>query len=349
MKAAVLYGKRDLRIKEVKKPSPGSNEVLIQCQSTGLCGSDLHLYRGTWEIETPRIIGHEATGVISEVGRNVNGWKHGDRVVIEPVITCGDCYWCRESEINNYFCEKYYENVIGFFGLDGVFADYIKVPPRNLYRLSDSLSFDESTLIEPLSCALRGIDNIKIKSGDSVGIIGLGTLGLLFAQLAKVSGAAKIFGIEVNEFKLNKAKELGVDVSINPTKTDLTEVVKNNTEDRGLDVVIEAVGASSTYEQAMQLARRGGRICLFGIAPKGTMNVDTMEAYRKELQIKWVFGSPRGTFKRSIDLLANRRVTASPLITHKFPLEKILEAILIMDQGKEEYIKMIINPNSPEC
>ncbi|MFX0204734.1 MAG: zinc-binding dehydrogenase [Candidatus Hodarchaeota archaeon] len=348
MKAAVLYGKKDLRITEVKKPSLGSREILIACKSAGLCGSDLHLYRGTWEIETPRIIGHEATGIIAEAGRNVDGWKCGDRVVIEPVITCGECYWCRESEINNYFCENYYENVIGFFSLDGTFADYVKVPQSNIYRLPDSLSFDESALIEPLSCALRGIYNINIESGDSVGIIGLGTLGLLFAQLARVSGAAKIIGIEVTECKLNKARELGVDVTINPEKEDSIAVVKDHTEGRGLDVVIEAVGAISTYEQALQLARRGGRVCLFGIAPQGTMNIDAMEAYRKELLIKWVFGSPRGTFKRSIELLANGRVIASPLITHKFPLEEILEAMTIMDQGKEEFIKIMIHPNPSE-
>lgn len=345
MKAAVLYNKRDLRVIEVKKPNLNYDEVLVACKSAGICGSDLHLYRGTWAIETPRIIGHEATGIIVEVGEKVKEWKIGDRVVIEPVVTCGKCYWCKESNINNYFCEEYYKNVVGFFGLDGVFAEYVKVPQSSLHRLPNSLSFDEGTFIEPLACALRGIDNVKIEVGDAVGIIGLGTLGLLFVQLSQISGASKIFGIEISEFKLNKAKEIGADICINPKKEDPVEIIKKETEGRGLDVVIEAVGSIPTYEQALRLVRRGGRICLFGICPQGAMKIDVFEAYRKELQINWVFGSPRGTFKRSANLLANRRIKVTHMITHKFPLEKISEAFNIMDQGKD-YIKIIIHPST---
>jgi L-iditol 2-dehydrogenase len=344
MKAAVLHGKMDLRVEEVNKPAIGANDVLVAPKAVGICGSDLHLYRGTWKIETPRIIGHEVTGRIEEVGQNVSGWKEGARVAVEAVVACGKCYWCKESTVNNYFCEKYYENVMGFFGLDGAFAEYVKVPSICLYRVPDSLSYEEGALTEPLACALRGVDNVGIESGQSVTVIGAGTLGLLFVQLARIGGASKIFVLDIDEFKLKKAKDLGADVSVNPSQEDPLAVIKANTNDRGSDVVIEAVGSTQTYEQSLQLARRGGRVSLFGICPEGTMKIDAFEAYRKELRISWVFGSPRGTFRRSIELLANGRVRAAPMITHKFPLEKILDALNIMDKKQGNAIKILVQP-----
>jgi len=339
-----LHGRMDLRVEEVEKPAIGPEDVLVATKAVGICGSDLHLYRGTWTIETPRIIGHEMTGEVVEVGEKVSGWRTGARVAVEPVVSCGKCYWCKENTVNNYFCEKYYENVVGFFGLDGAFAEYVKVPSTCLYRVPDSLSYDEGALTEPLACALRGVDNVGIESGEAVTVIGQGTLGLLFIQLARIGGASKIFALDVDEFKLKKAKELGADISINPDKEDPLTVIKANTGDRGSDVVIEAVGSTQTYEQSLQLARRGGRVCLFGICPQGTMKIDAFEAYRKELRISWVFGSPRGTFRRSVELLASGRVRAAPMITHKFPLEKILEALAIMDKKRENAVKIIVQP-----
>jgi len=339
-----LHGRMDLRVEEVEKPAIGPEDVLVATKAVGICGSDLHLYRGTWTIETPRIIGHEMTGEVVEVGEKVSGWRTGARVAVEPVVSCGKCYWCKENTVNNYFCEEYYENVVGFFGLDGAFAEYVRVPSTCLYRVPDSLSYEEGALTEPLACALRGVDNIGIQSGDSVTVIGQGTLGLLFVQLARIGGASKIFALDVDEFKLKKAQELGADISIDPTKEDAPAMIKEHTNDRGSDVVIEAVGSIQTYEQSLQLARRGGRICLFGICPQGAMKVDAFEAYRKELRISWVFGSPRGTFRRSVDLLANGRVRAAPIITHKFPLEDILDGLRIMDKKQGNAIKIVVEP-----
>ncbi|MGQ9514185.1 MAG: zinc-dependent alcohol dehydrogenase family protein [Thermoproteota archaeon] len=338
MKAAVLHGIRDLRVEDVAEPSISEDEVLIKVMATGICGTDIHFFKGEWAVPTPLIPGHEFSGVISKVGKGVRCMDKGWHVVAEPNIICGSCYFCKLSE-KNFFCTNLKATGVD---TDGAFAEFVKVPASNIYRIPDELSFEEAALIEPVACCIRGMDQTGIKLGDFVGIVGSGPIGLILMQLAKMNGARSVLISDISGDRLEKARSLGADYIVNTMDEDLMKLVKDLTGGIGVDVAIEAVGKSDTILQAINIARRGGRVNIFGVTPQdAVLKVKPFDLYTKELTITTSYRSPF-TFQRAVDLVSSGRLSLKPLITHVLPLDDIVRAFEMVEGRKEGVIKAIV-------
>ena len=340
MKAAVLYRVRDLRLEDVMTPKIKDDEVLIRIHATGICGTDIHIYRGEWKTRMPIILGHEFSGVIAEIGRGVSNLNVDDPVVAEPNIPCGSCYFCRMSE-RNYFCENL--QAVGVT-INGAFAEYVKIKAANVYRLPKDLSLEEAALIEPLACCIRGVDQAGIRIGDTVAIIGAGPIGLILLQLAKLAGASMLIQTDMEDARLKMARKLGADYVINITEEDPVEAIKRLTNGYGTDVAIEAVGSPKAITQAMRATRRGGRLNIFGVSPQDAVwEVKPFELYDKELTITTSYRSPF-TFQRAVKIVSSRKVNLKPLISHVFRLEEIQRAFEVAEKRLEDAVKVLVKP-----
>ncbi|MFN3698911.1 MAG: alcohol dehydrogenase catalytic domain-containing protein, partial [Dictyoglomus sp.] len=236
-----------IQLEEVPTPSIEKDEVLIKVLASGICGTDLHVFAGKAYGKEGIIRGHEFSGKVIAIGEKVKGIKEGDLVAVDPNITCGYCYYCRRGEI--HLCENL--RAIGV-DVNGGFAEYCKVPFKQLYSFSSNISPLEAAMMEPVACALHGIEKIGIKLGDSVLIVGGGALGLILMQLAYIHGASKVVVVEPIESKRKVAKELGATYVIDPLKEKVDEIIKDLTQGRGVDVGIEAVGKGDTVKLTIE-------------------------------------------------------------------------------------------------
>jgi threonine dehydrogenase-like Zn-dependent dehydrogenase len=244
-------------------------------------------------------------------------------------------------ERRNFYCPN-----IKAVGVDvnGAFAEYVKVPAANVYRFPDWMSFEEAALIEPLACCVRGLYNVGIEPGDTVAVVGAGPVGLLMVQLAKMWGASRVYAIDLIERRLSLAKQLGADVVVNAARENPVEAVKADTGGLGVDVAIEAVGSSKAIATAIALARRGGRVLVFGVAPEeDVLAVRPFELYEKELTLVGSYRSPF-TFQRAVRIASSGRIALKPIISHVFPLERGPEAFRMLDERKEETVKVVLKP-----
>ena len=340
MRAAVLYNIRDLRLEDVSTPEFSTDEVLIKVNATGVCGTDIHIYRGEWKTSMPIILGHEFSGVIVETGRDVKNLKVGDPVVAEPNILCGSCYFCRMSE-RNYFCENLKATGVT---INGAFAEYVKTKAENVYKVTEGFNLDEAALIEPLACCVRGIDQAKVRTGDTVAIVGAGPIGLILLQLVKLAGASMVIQTDMEDARLKLARDLGADHTINVAEEDPVEAIKRLTGGYGVDVAIEAVGSPKAITQAMKATRRGGRLNIFGVSPEDAVwEVKPFELYEKELTITTSYRSSF-TFQRAVKIALSEKVKLKPLISHIFRLEEIHRAFEVAEKRLEGAVKVLVKP-----
>jgi len=332
LKAAILTEKGFI-FKDVPDPSPKENEVVIKVKSAGICGTDLAIFKGSYKINLPRILGHEFAGVIEEVGRSVKKFKVGDRVTSEINVTCGKCFYCKHGMPTHCLNRK----AIGI-SRDGAFAEYVVVPAENVHRLPKNISFDEGTFIEPLAAAIQTFEMAPIKKGDTVAIYGSGKMALLILQVAKVYGAGKVIVIGRTPKKLELAKTLGADVTINVHEGDPVETVKEETEGIGADMVVEATGDPSVLQNVVKMVRSRGTISIkstHGLQAR----LDVTEIVVRELKIQ---GSRCGNFIKAIEMLRKGHVKVNPLISATYPLSKIEEAF--NEALKSETVKIILKP-----
>jgi len=340
MKAAVLHEVKDLRLGDVPLPTISTDEVLIKVEAAGICGTDVHIYKGEWKTNMPIILGHEFSGVVADLGQDVKDLRIGDHMVVEPNILCGTCHFCRASE-RNYFCENLQATGVT---VDGAFAEYVKTRGRNAYRITEALTFDEAALIEPLACCVRGIDQAGIKVGDTVAIIGAGPIGLILLQLVRMAGASTVIQTDMEETRLELAKKLGADYTINIRSEDPVEAASGLTGGYGADVAIEAVGSPNAITEAMMVTRRGGRLNIFGVSPQDAVwQVRPFDLYTKELTITTSYRSPF-TFQRAVQIATSGRVKLKPLISHIFRLEEIERAFEAAEKKLEGAIKVLVKP-----
>ncbi len=337
MKVALFEkpGSLNIRSKPLRSLLPG--EVLVKVEACGVCGTDVHIVEGTSRSTPPVVLGHEFAGVVEDVGAEVKGIVAGRHVAVDPNISCGECYYCRRGLV--HLCANL--RALGV-DIDGGMGEYCCVPWQQVYVLPKGMGLEASAFIEPVSCAIHGIDRAKISSGDTVVIIGGGTIGLIMLQLARNAGASKVIIIEPLEKKRQIATELDADVVLDPTATDTTSAIMDITG-VGADVVIECVGKPKTSQLALEMARRGGTVEFFGVCPIGDrILVEPNQVYFKELTIVGSYVNPN-TFSRSIALLGSGRIRIDKFQINKFPLDGVHEALAFQREGKT--IKSILEPN----
>ncbi len=342
MKAAMLYGVKDLRVEETEIPRVGPGEVLVKIKAATTCGTDLKiLQRGYVEriIKLPTIFGHEWAGEVAEVGDGLDWPEKGMRVRAGNSAPCLRCAMCQKGKYN--LCE----NMIWLWG---AYAEYIKVPARmvlvNMQEVPQHVSYEEAAIAEPLACVLHGAEEARIKLGDTVAIIGAGPIGLLHFLTAKRLGAEKVIMIDLVDERLGFAKSIGADEIINGGNENAVERVKQLTGGYGADVSIEAIGSPLTWEQAIRLVRKGGVVLEFGGSPPATeIRVNTETLHYGELTIAGAFHATPLHFKKALNLIASRTIDVRPLVTRKMRLEQIKEAFEILATSKSE-IKIGILP-----
>ena len=338
----MLYGVRNLRIERVNVPEVEAGEVLVKVKAATTCGTDLKiLQRGYAEkvIKLPTIFGHEWAGEVVEVGEGLKWPKKGMRIRAGNSAPCLHCAMCQKGRYN--LCE----NMIWLWG---AYADYIKVPARmvlvNMQEIPQHVSYEEAAITEPLACVLHGAEKASVKLGDAVIIIGAGPIGLLHLLAARKRGAEKVISIDLVEERLDFAKKLGADETINPEKENVVEKVQQLTGGCGADIVIEAIGLPQTWEQALKLVRKGGTVLEFGGCPPGTeIKVNTELLHYGEVTVRGAFHATPLHFKKALNLIASRTIDVRPLITKKMKLEEINEAFKILSTTKSE-IKIAIIP-----
>ena len=321
MKAAVYHGPGDLRVEEVPVRELKDNEVKIQVKYCGICGTDIHIFHGDGgccDVTPPLVPGHEFSGVVAEVGAGVKTVKVGDRVTGDPNDMCGECYFCKNGM--QHFCK----NNIGIgTTVDGGFAEYVIMREKQVYKVSDDLSFIEAAMAEPISCCLHGIDLCNIKAGDTVLVIGGGPIGMIMMQLAKNAGASKVIMSEPVEEKREQALKLGATKTIDPLHEDVEAVLAEYCEN--VNVVIECVGNVHTQADAVRFAGRGATIMYFGLAaPEESFPIRPDDIFKKELHITSSYINPY-SFERAIQILESGTVELESLITNVVPLDDIAD------------------------
>ena len=336
MLAAVFEGEGNLILKEVPVPEvKKSDDVLLEVEAASICGTDVHI------LEVPPghpankgvILGHEYTGKILEVGDAVTAFKQGDRVVVDPNITCGSCSYCKMGMPN--MCERM--TTLGIF-INGGFARYSLVPAKALHLISSDLPAELAVFAEPLSCVVNATGKLKVQPGENVVILGAGPIGLLFTQMFKASGAGRIIVSEVSEYRGKYAVESGATRLVNPAKENLEEIVKQETA-IGSDVVVDAVG--TLFKDAIRIVRKGGRILLFGQNYKARSEIFQNDITRNEITILGSYIA-KFTFPPAVKIIESGVLNLKKLITHRFSLKDIHKGIDLMRDKKA--IKVVITP-----
>ena len=255
MKAAVLVGKRKFVIEEVPEPVLEKDEVLIRVRYCGICGSDLHVFKEGADVG----FGHEFSGDIVRVGSEVKGWKIGERVAVDPLATCGECFWCQHGELG--LCEQYFIALVDY---KGAFATYAKAKHHHLHRLPRGLGYEEGAIIEPTTCALHAIKVAGMRKDDVVAVLGLGPMGQLVARVAKAKGARAVYASEVSRPRRTMAKDAADEV-IDAKSTNPVDRILELTDGRGPDIVFECAGTVATTQQSIALVRKGGTVVIVAI------------------------------------------------------------------------------------
>ena len=335
MKAGLLRAPNDLVYAEVDDPTPSRGDIIVRVKAATVCGTDIRIFRGrkTAGIRYPSVLGHEFAGEVVEAVDALE-FQRGDAVCVCPAIACGHCDYC----LRGY--ENICRNLVAIgYEVDGAFAEYIRIPARavangNVFRIPDGLSFEKAALVEPLSCVMTGQELIDVRIGDSVVILGSGPIGLLHVKLARLSGAGTIIVSEVNAARREAALASGADLAVDPASENLNEIVRGMTGGIGADKVIVAIGVPKLANDAIGLTRHRGRISLFaGFSIGETASVDVNSIHYNELMVTGSFGLTRRQFQRSLAAIASGRLEVDSLLTHRFALSDIADALATAEQG----------------
>jgi D-arabinitol dehydrogenase (NADP+) len=330
MKSVVIARPNEIALAMREVPEPGPGELMIQVMASGICGTDLHIYRGEYMGRYPVIPGHEFSGLVAAVGNQITRFKVGDHVAVEPNIACDNCVNCLNNRQN--FCLNW--QAIGVT-LPGGMEEYVIAPERAAFPIGD-LPFEHGAFMEPLSCVVHGIERARIGLADHVAIFGAGPIGILMLQMARIQGAAHITVLEINPGRADLASEMGAD-----------RVVSSFEELRAdtYDIVIDATGAIPLMNRSIDYVRMGGTVLLFGVPPSGkNLEMEGFKIFRKGLTVLSSFTSVRNSFQ-AVDLLQSGQIQVEPLISHRLPLQELPRALELLESRDPAVRKVIIQPN----
>lgn len=321
MKAVIYRGTRNIKVEDLSTPEASDKETLVKFKAGSICGTDLHFYRGEWSwLRTGNIIGHDACGVRVD---------NGERVAMMPIIYCGSCYFCLRGL--QTLCES--GKVLGF-RVNGLFAEFVALPTKNLIPIPESVSDEEAAILEPVALAIRTLDSLQPRLMDWVTIIGQGPIGLLMTQVAKLKGC-QVIAIDLQDYRLKLSQRYGADICINAAEEDARKRVEEITK-RGSDIVIEAAGKRQAVELTPSLVRKAGKVALIGES-KGYLNLEKTD----EVPFITYYISPI-EYPMALNLISKKVVDVKGLITHRFKLEDFELAIKTADNPTEKPVKVVI-------
>lgn len=345
MKAAVLEALNKIVVQDVEDPQIDDDSALLRVESVCICGSDIRIFRhGNPRVNPPAITGHETAGVVVRVGKNVTRVREGDRVAVGADVPCGECHWCRHGLGNN--CHVNY--AVGY-QIPGSFAETMKLPKLVLDHgpvtpFSDKLSFDVAAMAEPLGCAINGLELVNLSLGKTIAIVGMGPIGCMIVDLARLMGATKVMCIQRSQRRMEIAKTYGADVYVNSSEEDMVARCREETGGEGPDVVITSCGSVEVHEQAIEMVAHRGYVNLFGGLGKDVrpMSVLSNTIHYKECFVTGSHGCVPRHHEMAIDLLERRLVRVDPLITHHFSLDEIHKAFETMES--KQGMKIVVHP-----
>lgn len=330
MKAAQISQPGQMDLVDIPCPEPAPNEVLIRVMASGICGTDVHIFRGEYLGGYPVIPGHEFSGVVEAVGSQVTRFKPGDRVAVEPNIACDNCEACLNNRQN--FCENW--QAVGVTRPGGM-AQYTTAPEKAVFNIGD-LPFEEGAFVEPLSCVLHGLERLDAEMASKVVILGAGPIGILLLQGITAQGASQVTVVDKNEARTAFARQMGAA----QTLTSLDDLKRDH-----YDVVIDATGAIPVMQRSLSFARPGGKVLLFGVPPAGKdMCVEAFQIFHKGLTVLSSFTSVRNSYQ-AVNLLRAGRVRVDDLVSHRLSLQEFQCGIETIEQGREGVKKVMILPN----
>lgn len=340
MKASVFYDIGDFRYEDLQVPKINDDEVLIKMKACGVCGTDVHKAVAK-TVKTPIVLGHEVSGDIVDVGKNVTDFKIGDRIFVAHHVPCFTCHYCLHG--HHTLCRQFKTTNID----PGGFSEYIRIPALNvkhsMHKIPDDMTYEEAAMAEPVACCIHGQKYVKIMPEDTVLIMGAGQIGIIHGQLAKARGAGKVFISDISDFRLQKALEFGMDFAINVAKEDLAEKIKELTGGLGVDLVIISAGISNLLTQAVEVVRRGGSIIVFSPFDRNpVINIDASRFFEDEISIIGTYSSTPFEYIEALKMIYDKKVKAKEMITHVFSLKDLGKAINLASNPNEKYLKVMI-------
>ena len=341
MKAAVWtdYGK--MEVKKVPMPVIGEGEVLLKVRAAGLCMTDLHVYTGQFLYgKPPHILGHEICAEVAELGPGVSGIQVGQRVLVETSVGCGVCEACRKG--NRHLCANREE--IGTAPHSGGYAQYIKAPAPNVIPIPDEVTDEEAAIFESVVCPSGGLMRLGVRMGETVVVYGVGPAGLAFIQTAKALGAGKVIAVARNKKRLERTLSFGADEIICSSEENTKERILELTKGNGPGLVCDTTGATNIIDEAVEIAANGGRVVLYGLpAESASMEFPIKTIIMKQLEVHGVENNPY-VWEPLLQLVAGGRVNLKDMVTHTFPLEQIEEGFAVLENKKEDPIKIVVYP-----
>ncbi len=343
MKALLLTEYKEMQVTDVDAPEVGADDVLVQVEACGICGSDIHGYDGsTGRRIPPLVMGHEAAGIVIATGENVTDLPEGTRVTFDSMVSCGECHFCRQGDGN--LCDN--RMVLGVscgeYRRHGAFAEQISVPRRIVYTLPDTLPFEHAALVEAVSVAVHAANVTQITLGDTAVVVGAGMIGLLTIQAVRAAGATQVIAVDLNDKRLSVAKELGADVVLRGDQVDVPAEVRKLTAGRGADVALEVVGATPTINTAIESVRKGGSVTLVGnVSPK--IELPLQSVVTREITLRGTCGC-NGEYPQCIDLMNRGIIKVEPLITAKISLNDAPQWFERLHAGDPDQMKVAVQP-----
>ncbi|MGB0115307.1 MAG: zinc-dependent dehydrogenase [Terriglobales bacterium] len=348
MQAVVYHGVNDVRMEEVPVPEIGPGEILVRVHTCGICGTDLKKI-ATGSHSAPRIFGHETAGVVAKVGEGVRKFAVGERVVVFHHIPCGRCYYCRHKTFAQCATYKNVGCTAGFEPSGGGFAEYVRVMDwiveKGTVRIPEGTSFEQASFAEPVNTCIKGIETLRLEAGETVLVMGQGPIGLILATLAKRAGA-RVITSDLYPARLTIAHSFGLNLTIDASKSDAVQGVRDMTEGRGADAVILAVGGTGLIRPAMDAARPGGRVLLFAQTVRGEVTIDPAAVCVDEKALLGSYSASMELQEESVRFVMNREMDVERLISHRFPLASGVEALQLAAHPRPDSMKIVIQPGS---